>query len=242
MLYPPDKPLTETAHDRLATIAQHTDLGGGMAIALKDLEIRGAGNLLGGEQSGHIAGVGFDLYIRMVGEAVQDFRNGGESAPEQHEVKVELPLDAHLPHDYVDSERLRLEAYRRLAGASDEAAIAAIGEELLDRYGPLPDPVETLLAVARFRVLARAQGLAEVTLAGPSIRFAPWGLAESQQLRLARLFKGSVVKAATRTVLIPRPTDTGRIGGQPIRDRALLAWASEVLRAVAGEPATTPNV
>jgi transcription-repair coupling factor (superfamily II helicase) len=238
VLYPPDKPLTETAHDRLATIAQHTDLGGGMAIALKDLEIRGAGNLLGGEQSGHIAGVGFDLYIRMVGEAVRDFRNGGEPVAEQREVKVELPLDAHLPHDYVDSERLRLEAYRRLAEASDEAAIIAIGEELLDRYGPLPEPVETLLAVARFRVLARAHGLSEVTLAGPSVRFAPWALPESQQLRLARLFKGAVIKAATRTVLIPRPTDTGRIGGQPIRDRALLAWASEVLRTVAGEPAT----
>ena len=115
-LYPPEKPLTETAHDRLATIAQHTELGAGMAVAMKDLEIRGAGNLLGGEQSGHIAAVGFDLYIRLVGEAVAEFRND-PAAVELPPVKVELPVDAHLPHDYIPGERLRLEAYRRIADA-----------------------------------------------------------------------------------------------------------------------------
>ena len=118
-LYPPDKPLTETAHDRLATIAQHSELGGGMQVAMKDLEIRGAGNLLGGEQSGHIAEVGFDLYVRLVGEAVAEFR--GEGTPER-EIKIELPIDAHLPHDYVPSERLRLEMYKRLADVAHPLA------------------------------------------------------------------------------------------------------------------------
>ena len=112
-LYPPEKPLTETAHDRLATIAQHSDLGAGMAVAMKDLEIRGAGNLLGGEQSGHIADVGFDLYVRLVGEAVAEYR--GDTSVDEPEVKIELPVDAHLPHEYVPSERLRLEMYKRLA-------------------------------------------------------------------------------------------------------------------------------
>src|SRR5690606_39710435 len=93
-LYPPDKPLTEEAHERLATIATHTDLGAGMQVAMKDLEIRGAGNLLGAEQSGHIANVGFDLYLRMVGEAVTAFKGGGEEPPSP--VKVELPLDANV--------------------------------------------------------------------------------------------------------------------------------------------------
>src|SRR5690625_3876535 len=106
-LYNASKPLTETAHDRLTTLATNTDLGAGMQVAMKDLEIRGAGNLLGGEQSGHIAGVGFDLYVRMVGEAVAAFRGEGK-APEK-EIRVELPLDAHIPHDYIGSERLRLE-------------------------------------------------------------------------------------------------------------------------------------
>lgn len=102
-LYPPEKPLTETAHERLATIAQHTEMGAGMYVAMKDLEIRGAGNLLGGEQSGHIAGVGFDLYVRMVGEAVADYRASLEGGVEEEpplEVKIELPVDAHVPHDY----------------------------------------------------------------------------------------------------------------------------------------------
>ena len=123
--YPAEKPLTELAHDRLATIAQNTEIGAGMAVAMKDLEIRGAGNLLGGEQSGHIASVGFDLYMRLVGEAVSDFKRGGahDDEPEPIETKVDLPIDAHLPHDYVPGERLRLEAYRRLAAATDEAAI-----------------------------------------------------------------------------------------------------------------------
>ena len=99
-LYPPDKPLTETAYDRISTIAAHSDLGSGMAIAMKDLEIRGAGNLLGGEQSGHIADVGFDLYIQLVGEAVAEYR-GHEAEPEP-EVRIELPVDAHLPTDYIE--------------------------------------------------------------------------------------------------------------------------------------------
>ena len=115
-LWDENKPLSETAHDRLSTIAANNDLGSGMQVALKDLEIRGAGNLLGGEQSGHIAGVGFDLYLRMIGEAVSTFR--GEVAEGQTELRLELPVDAHIPEDYVDSERLRLEAYQKLSTAS----------------------------------------------------------------------------------------------------------------------------
>ncbi|MCL1801427.1 MAG: transcription-repair coupling factor, partial [Promicromonosporaceae bacterium] len=117
-LYPAEKPLTETAHDRLATMSAHTDLGAGMQIAMKDLEIRGAGNLLGGEQSGHIAGVGFDLYVRMVGEAVAAFK--GETSADVPEVSVELPVDAHLPEKYISTERLRLEAYKKIAAASTD--------------------------------------------------------------------------------------------------------------------------
>ena len=236
-LYPTEKPLTELAYDRLATIAQNADLGGGMAIAMKDLEIRGAGNLLGGEQSGHIAGVGFDLYVRMVGEAVRDFREGrgGDEAPEPTEIKVELPIDAHLPHDYVPSERLRLEAYRRLAEAATHEAVDAVRDELRDRYGPPPLPVENLLAVAAFRVEARRYGVRDVGLAGNQVRFAPLELRESQTLRLTRLFKGAVVKPAIRQVLVPRPTDSGRIGGTPLRDVALLDWARALLEAVVGD-------
>src|SRR5699024_6401545 len=129
-LYPPEKPLTETAHERLATISQHSELGGGTAVAMKDLEIRGAGNLLGGEQSGHIADVGFDLYVRLVGEAVAEFR--GEGGEPEREVKIELPVDAHLPHDYVPSERLRLEMYKRLAAVRSDDEVEEVAGELRD--------------------------------------------------------------------------------------------------------------
>ncbi|MFL6139379.1 MAG: transcription-repair coupling factor [Frankiaceae bacterium] len=233
-LYPPEKPLTETAHDRLATIAQHTELGAGMAVAMKDLEIRGAGNLLGGEQSGHIAAVGFDLYVRLVGEAVADFK--GERDQDMTDVKVELPIDAHIPHDYVTGERLRLEAYRRIATASDDEAVAAVRDELRDRYGQPPPPVDNLLAVAAFRARARRLGVTEVSVQGNHVRFAPVQLRESQELRLQRLYPRSIVKSQVRTMLVPRPT-TGRIGGQPLRDLVLLEWCREALDAVLGEPA-----
>jgi transcription-repair coupling factor (superfamily II helicase) len=228
-LYPPEKPLTETAHDRLQTIASHTDLGAGMQVAMKDLEIRGAGNLLGGEQSGHIAGVGFDLYVRLVGEAVADFRGEGETAPA--EIKIELPVDAHLPHDYVPGERLRLEAYKKLASVVDEDQLAEIVAELQDRYGTPPEPVQHLIEVARLRTVARAAGVADISVQGNFVRFGPVDLPESAQLRLQRLYPKSLVKDATHTILVPKPT-TARVGGKPLRDTAVLQWASDLIRAV----------
>jgi transcription-repair coupling factor (superfamily II helicase) len=232
-LYPPDRPLTEQAHERLATIAQHTELGAGMYVAMKDLEIRGAGNLLGGEQSGHIEGVGFDLYVRMVGEAVQAFK--GERPEEEPEVKVDLPVDAHLPLSYIGAERLRLEMYRKIASAREAAALDEVVAEMRDRYGEPPPEVANLVAVARFRLLARAYGLTDVSLQGRHIRFAPLPLPESKQLRLKRLYPEAVYKAATETVSLPRPA-TLRVGGEPLRDTALLDWCAELLRAVVAEP------
>ncbi|WP_306314659.1 transcription-repair coupling factor [Streptomyces hydrogenans] len=233
-LYPPEKPLTETAHERLATIAQHTEMGAGMYVAMKDLEIRGAGNLLGGEQSGHIAGVGFDLYVRMVGEAVADYRASLEGGVEEEaplEVKIELPVDAHVPHDYAPGERLRLQAYRAIASANSEEDVKAVREELTDRYGKLPEPVENLLLVAGLRMLARACGVGEIVLQGPNIRFAPVELRESQELRLKRLHPKSVIKPAVHQILVPRPA-TRPIGGKPLVGRELLAWTGEFLTTI----------
>ena len=226
-LYPPEKPLTEHAHERLATIAQHTELGAGMYVAMKDLEIRGAGNLLGGEQSGHIEGVGFDLYVRMVGEAVQAFK--GERPEEEADVKIDLPIDAHLPHDYIggraaapgDVPQAR-RGPRRPRGCDEVVA------EMTDRYGEPPEPVANLVAVARFRLLARAYGLTDVSVQGKHVRFAPLPLPDSKQLRLKRYHPDAVYKPATDQVSVPRPT-TRRVGGEPLRDQALL----RVVRAAA---------
>ena len=246
-LYPAEAPLTETAYDRLSTIAAHTELGAGMAVAMKDLEIRGAGNLLGGEQSGHIAGVGFDLYIRLVGEAVGDFR--GDSDAEVAEVKVDLPVDANLPQDYLPGERLRLEAYRALAAASTDEAVDSVRTELIDRYGPLPVQVENLLAVARFRVLCRRFGLTDISLQGQSVRFSPVVLPESALMRLNRLFPKSLYKPTVSTMAVPQPKGVVKpdgtfaataFGGQPLRDVALLAWCAEVFDSILAPIAPSP--
>jgi transcription-repair coupling factor (superfamily II helicase) len=241
-LYPPEKPLTELALDRLATIAQHTELGAGMAVAMKDLEIRGAGNLLGGQQSGHIAGVGFDLYVRLVGEAVSEFR-GEDQTSVAEPIKVDLPVNANLPHDYLPGERLRLEAYRALAGANTDEAVEAVRLELLDRYGPCPVEVENLLAVAKFKVVCRKYGLTEISLQGQSVRFSPALLPESAQIRLNRLYDKSLYKSAGTTMAVQRPKGVVRpdgtfavtkFGGELLRDQALLNWCVEVLDTVLG--------
>jgi transcription-repair coupling factor (superfamily II helicase) len=246
--FPPEKPLTETAHERLATVQQHSGIGAGMYVALKDLEIRGAGNLLGGEQSGHIAGVGFDLYVRMIGEAVSELR--GQGPAERPEVRVELPVNAHVPHDYVPGERLRLEAYTRIAAIDSEDDITAVRDELTDRYGPPPQPVLNLLAVARLRAKARRAGLTDVAQQGNHIRFAPVQLPESREVRVQRLYPRTLLKPAVRTMLVPVPKADGArtgsarsaparsavsLGAPPLRDQELLAWCEELIDAVLGD-------
>ena len=228
-LYPPERPLTETAHDRLQTIASHTDLGAGMQVAMKDLEIRGAGNLLGGEQSGHIEGVGFDLYVRLVGEAVAGFK--GESSQAPTEIKIELPVDAHLPHEYVPAERLRLEIYKKLAAVVDESGLDEIAAELHDRYGAPPQPAANLLQVARLRTVARAAGVGDIAVQGKYVRFSPVSLRESQRLRLQRIYKGSIVKEGLDQILVTAPM-TAPVGGRMLRDEDILRWAAEVISVV----------
>ena len=232
-LYSADKPLTEIAHDRLTTIATNTDLGSGMQVALKDLEIRGAGNLLGGEQSGHIAEVGFDLYMRMVGEAVEEFKTGYVDAnPRIKECKVELPITAHLPIDYLPSERLRLDLYRRMADARDNQDLDAIVEELVDRFGELPLEASTLIEVAQLRVRAKQLGLSEVVIQGKFLKLAPVTLPESLQLRLMRMYPGSLIKAATESIMVARAASPNWQAGGDLVDTSILPWTMEVLNSI----------
>lgn len=240
-LYPRESPLTETAHDRLATIAQNNELGAGMAVAMKDLEIRGAGNVLGVEQSGHVAGVGFDLYVRLVGEAVEAYRaafNGETVTTEEtKDVRIDLPVDAHLPPEYINSDRLRLEAYRRLAAALDDAAINAVVDELTDRYGPLPEPAGRLVAVARLRLSCRAVGITEVSApSATTLRLAPITLADSAQLRLKRLHPSASYRATTATVQVPIPRAGAGVGAPRIRDVELVQMVADLIAALDGKP------
>ncbi|MDM1897823.1 transcription-repair coupling factor [Mycobacteroides abscessus] len=247
-LYSPEVPLTETAYDRLSTIAQNNDLGAGMAVAMKDLEIRGAGNVLGVEQSGHVAGVGFDLYVRLVGEAVEAYRAAADgktvlTAEEPKEVRIDLPVDAHLPTDYIGSDRLRLEAYRRLAAAADAAQINAAVEELTDRYGPLPLPVQRLVAVASLRLLCREMGITDLSVVGTNIRIQPLPLLDSAQLRLKRLHPAAQYRATTSVVQVPIPrAGDGGVGSDRIRDLELVHMIAELLIALSGRPAGSVDI
>ena len=232
-LYDTEKPLTDTAHDRLETIAANTELGSGMQVALKDLEIRGAGNLLGGEQSGHIADVGFDLYMRMIGEAVADFK--GEKHQEQ-ECKLELPIDAFLPHDYVDSERVRLDVYRRLAGADSVENVDEVDQELIDRFGAYSEPVASLLKIAKLRVRAKELNLTEVIVHGKHLRLAPVTLGDSLAVRMARLYPGHIYKASLGTLLLPLPERTGvAFEREKLGDNSLLEWVAQALESTTRE-------
>ena len=246
-LYPGDKPLTEIAMERLTTIARNSELGSGMQVALKDLEIRGAGNLLGGEQSGHIAEVGFDLYMRMVGEAVTEFKRGIVTQDElERECKVEIPVTAHLSTEYVPSDRLRLDLYRRLADAKNDSDVDGIAEELQDRFGDLPEESKRLIEIAKLRIKVKSFGIQDLALQGKYLKISPIKLTESKQMRVQRLYPGSIVKSATETLMIARPVmaawqdqdyqESGAIG-----DTALLGWVSEALSEVTGNEKQKSN-
>ena len=234
-LFEPDASLSDHAHERLSTLAAHSDLGGGMQIAMKDLELRGAGNLLGAEQAGHIAGVGFDLYLRMMAEAIGTFR--GDVNPEQTELRLELPVDARIPEDYIDSDRLRLEAYQKLSHAAgpavDEGLIDDVVAELADRYGDLPLPAQTLVLVTRLRRRAQAAGLSEVLVMGSKLRVVGPPLPDSLQVRLQRLYPKGNYLAPARVVLIPLP--------ESHTDHALVAWVENVLDALYPLANPTPS-
>ncbi|HEX6237646.1 MAG TPA: transcription-repair coupling factor, partial [Acidimicrobiales bacterium] len=209
LFHPRDRVLTEEAYERLRTIGESTELGSGFRIAMRDLEIRGAGNLLGTGQSGHVAAVGYDLYCQMVSEVVADLK--GEEVREPAEIKLDLPLDANLPPDYVPKEELRLEAYRRLAAVTTEAEVADIRAEWEDRYGPVPDPAEALLDVARLRAEAARLGLREANvvrttgIGAPTwtARLSPVQLKASQEIRLKRLVPRGVYKPDLAQLVLP---------------------------------------
>ncbi len=206
LFFPPERVLSEEAYERLRTIGEHTELGSGFKIAMRDLEIRGAGNLLGANQSGHIAAVGYDLYVQMVSEAVSELK--GEELRPPAEIKLEVPVDAHLPADYVEREDLRLEAYRRLATVTAHEQVDDIRDEWLDRFGPVPPAAEALLHVARLRVECARTGVREVAVARDVARIAPITLKASQRIRLQRLHPKAVYKEDSGQIVLPMPRRT----------------------------------
>jgi transcription-repair coupling factor (superfamily II helicase) len=214
LFHPADRTLSEQAYERLKTIGELTELGSGFKIAMRDLEIRGAGNLLSHDQSGHIAAVGYDLYVKMVAEAIAELK--GEQLREPAEIKIELPITAHIPTNYIEREDLRLEAYRRLAGATSREEIVDIGAEWLDRYGPLSDAAAALLVVAQLRVLCLRAGITDLTvtpyrpgLGGPGevggvvAKLSPVRLSISSKVRLQRVAPKALLKEHVSELIVP---------------------------------------
>jgi transcription-repair coupling factor (superfamily II helicase) len=210
LFHPEGRVLTEEAYERLKTLGEFTDLGSGFKIAMRDLEIRGAGNLLGGVQSGHMAAVGFDLYCQMVTEAVGELT--GEVPAEPIEISVDVPVTASIPRDYIARDDLRMEAYRRLAAVGSLTDVEDIAAEWSDRYGPPPPPAAALLAVARVRAECVRLGIREVAVQRGAVRFAPLQLRESQRVRLVRLAPKALVKADDAIVVPLKPT--GPVGSK----------------------------
>jgi transcription-repair coupling factor (superfamily II helicase) len=215
LLFPPDRVLSEQSYERLRTIGEHTELGSGFKIAMRDLEIRGAGNLLGNDQSGHIAAVGYDLYVRMVSEAVSELK--GEPIRIPVEITIDLPIKASLPDSYVGREDLRLEAYRRLVEVREQSAVDDLRQEWLDRYGPLPNAAQALLAIGRLRAECSRTGVTEISagVARPGtpgnpgrlgevvVRLSPLRLPVSAQVRLGRLHPRAIWKEEPNQLIVP---------------------------------------
>jgi len=226
LLFPPDASMTEQAHQRLATVAEQTRLGSGLAIAMRDLELRGAGTVLGAEQSGQVASIGFDAYTQLLKEELA--RLGGEPIPVETDIRVELPVDAHLPEGYVADSDTRLDLYRRLAAVRDAEAVRGLEAELTDRFGPLPEPARRLTALAALKVLLGRWGIEELVVArGDRLRVQPVELGEAAQVRLQRLHPGGEHRPAARLLTVPLPRP---------RPDDLVAWVTATLGELLAPP------
>ncbi len=205
LFHPAEVTLSEEAFRRLEAVGEHTDLGSGFQLAQRDLEIRGAGSMLGEVQSGHIAAVGFDLYVQLVADAVGELEGTSLMSPSNAEVRLELPVDAHIPDSYMEDQLARLEAYRRLAAATTPGEVDDVATEWRDRYGPVPDDAATLLEIARLRVEAIRVGLGEIVNLRREVRIGPVDLTASQEVRLQRLQPRSALRPAEGLLFIPAP-------------------------------------
>ena len=227
LLYDTAAGLTAEAAQRLAALSDFTELGAGFQIAMRDLELRGAGNLLGDEQSGHVAALGFELYMQMLDEALRD-AEGEESTGEEWEpVRLDVDVDAYVPAEYVGYEQAKIEVHRRIAGARDVAELEQLRAELKDRFGPPPEPVENLLDLQRARIKLGAAGARAVSFRGGRLAITPIELDSAGVRELRKRLEGVVYESGRSQVLV-------RVPEQPEqRFPAVLAVADAVLAASA---------
>lgn len=227
-LYPGAEALSQAAASRLATLADHTELGSGFKVAMRDLEIRGAGNLLGEEQSGHIAAVGFDLYVSMIDDAVAELDGrGDDGSPEP--VRLDVSVDAYVPGEYVMYEQAKIELHRRIAGARELADLGGLREEMKDRFGPVPDPLERLLQLQEARIKFGRCGARTVGFTGGRLVVAPLELTSAQVAAVREELPTAIYDRGQRTIAL-------RVDGEPEEQFAALSGLADALTGALSTP------
>jgi transcription-repair coupling factor (superfamily II helicase) len=224
MLHPTSEALSHEAAARLATLSDHTELGSGFAIAMRDLELRGAGDLLGDEQSGHVAAIGFELYLSMLEEATEALRAGAddEGAPES-QVRIDVDVSAYVPTDYVPFEAAKIELHRRIAGAREVGELRALRDELRDRFGPLPEPVEALLELQRARIEVGAAGGRVAEVRGGRLSISPLELEAARVAAIRDKIPEAMYETARQTLSLRVPEEPAE------RLEALLGLVSSLI-------------
>jgi transcription-repair coupling factor (superfamily II helicase) len=230
LLYPSEAGLSAEAGSRLATLSDYTELGSGFAIAMRDLELRGAGDLLGEEQSGHVAAVGFELYVSLLDQAVEELRGGDGAAPEEP-VRLDVDADAYLPADYIPFEAAKIDLHRRIAGVREPGELRAIAEEVRDRFGPLPGPVESLIALQRARIELGRSGARTVEIRGGRLSATPIELDSARIAAVRERIPEAVHDWRQKTLSV-------RVPDEPEARLAVLLALAEALAAEIPEPAT----
>ncbi len=224
LLYPSAEALSAEAAARLATLSDYTELGSGFAIAMRDLELRGAGDLLGDEQSGHVAAVGFELYVSLLDDAIEEFRQGDGAGRAEAGVRLDVDVDAYLPVEYIPFEAAKIDAHRRVAGAREPAELRALRDELRDRFGPLPKPVENLLELQRARIELGGLGARTVEFRGGRLSATPLELDAAAVARLRERIPEAMYESRTKTL-------SRRVPDEPAARLAAVLGLAEALGA-----------
>jgi transcription-repair coupling factor (superfamily II helicase) len=229
LLYPSAEALTSEAAARLATLSDHTELGSGFAIAMRDLELRGAGDLLGDEQSGHVAAVGFELYVALLDDAVEELRAEDGAGATEGAVRLDVDVDAYVPPEYIPFEAAKIDVHRRVAAAREPGELRAVRDELRDRFGPLPAPVANLLELQRARIELGRAGARAVDFRGERLSVAPLELDAGAVGRLRERIPEAMYETAARTLSV-------RVSGDPSARLAAVAELAEAVTSATAEP------
>jgi transcription-repair coupling factor (superfamily II helicase) len=207
LLYPSSAALTEEATKRLSALSDYTELGAGFKIAMRDLEIRGAGNLLGDEQSGHVAALGFELYLSMLDEAIAAAEPSREGDEDAEPVRLDVNVDAYVPADYIPYEQAKIDVHRRIAAARDVADLGALREELEDRFGPVPEPLANLLSLQQARIKLGQAGARAVSFRGGRLAVTPIDLDAARAARLKDEIPGALYEPGRSQLSVRVPED-----------------------------------